>query len=313
MMLKMRIWIGCMLVALVVVGCGPASGGPAAGIAGVRAWFDAPLPETVYWPPNPCQIVAHGGSPAGIAAFELEVNGAASTVPSPETKSSLATLTRDCGLSLPGRYLLRVRAQDNGGNWSGYAETSLIIEARGPTTPAAPPPPAPPPLVIASATSPLPGGVSIESVETWVVYAGDATCGPNDVVITARATAPKGIQVVVLFYRYEPGSPSGFLDVAMNPIGGDLYRASLIPNSTLGGPADGIVQYQVVVQQNDGDNSLRTPVFSDIAVQACSPADNSGGTDACSAFADQRTCIAKGCNWWEIPGTPPSFACRSRP
>jgi hypothetical protein len=79
------------------------------------------------------------------------------------------------------------------------------------------------------------------------------------VVITARATTPKGIQVVVLFYRYEPGSPSGFENVAMSPIGGDLYRARLIPNSTLGGPADGILQYQAVVQQTDGDTSIRTP------------------------------------------------------
>jgi len=307
MMLKMRIWIGCMLVALVVVGCGPALGGPAAGIAGARAWFDAPLPETVFYPPNPCQIVGHGASPAGIAAFELEVNGAASTVPSPDTKSSLATLTRDCGLSQPGHYLLRMRAQDNGGNWSGYAETSLIIETRGPTTPPAPPPPAPPPLVIASATSPLPGGVSIESVETWVVYAGDATCGPNDVVITARATAPKGIQVVVLFYRYEPGSPSGFLDVAMNPIGGDLYRASLIPNSTLGGPADGILQYQVVVQQPDGDTSIRTPVLADIEVRSC------GGGPVeidCSIYPDKRACEANGCSWVAGPGIVPVYSCQ---
>jgi hypothetical protein len=288
--------------------CGPAAGGPAAGTANTRAWFDAPLPETVVYPPNPCQIVAHGASPSGIAAFELEINGTAIMLPSPDNNGSLATLTRECGLTLPGRYLLRMRAQDNGGSWSGYAETSLIIGGGATATPS---PASPRPQVIASPTRPpIPpavGAVSVESVETWVVYAGDASCGPNDVVITARAAAPKGIQVVVLFYRYEPGSPSGFQNVAMSPIGGDLYRVSLVPNSTLGGPADGIVQYQVVVQQTDGDTSLRTPVLADIEVRSCgSPVEVS-----CASFPDQRACEANGCAWVAGPGIVPVYSCQN--
>jgi hypothetical protein len=201
-----------------------------------------------------------------------------------------------------------MRAQDNTGSWSGYAETSLIIQEGA--APSAPPPssqtPAPP--VIASATSAVPGAVSIESVETWVVYAGDATCGPNNVVITARATAPKGIQVVVLFYRYEPGSPSGFQDVAMTPLGGDLYRASLVPNATLGGPADAILQYQVVVQQTDGDTTVRTPLLADIEVKSCGsvpiPAE-------CSSYPDKRACEAGGCSWVAGPGIVPVYSCQN--
>ena len=299
---------GCLSSSCLLTACGPATGGLGAGTAGLRAWFDAPLPETVLLPPNPCQIVGHGASPAGVAAFELEINGTAMTIPSPETKGSLATLTRDCGLSLPGRYLLRLRAQDNSGGWSGYAETSLIIQAGLTATPAAPPPQAPPPLVIASATSAAPGAVSVELVETWVVYAGDSSCGPNDVVITAKATAPKGIQVVVLFYRYEPGSPGGFESVAMSPIGGDLYRASLVPNSTLGGPADGILQYQVVVQQPDGDTSIRTPVLADVEVRSCGklPVEVN-----CASFPDKRACEANGCAWVAGPGLVPVFSCQS--
>jgi hypothetical protein len=303
-----RIRCGYLMIALLLSACAPAPGGPVAGAAGARAWFDAPLPETVFYPPNPCQIVAHGASPAGIAAFELAINGAAMTLPSPDSNSSLATLTRDCGLSLPGRYVLRMRAQDTTGGWSGYAETSLIIEEE--TTPSPQPrtPQAPAPLVIASATSAAPGAVSIESVETWVVYAGDPTCGPNDVVITARATAPKGIQVVVLFYRYEPGSPSGFQDVAMTPIGGDLYRASLVPNSTLGGPADAILQYQVVVQQTDGDTSIRTPVLADIEVKSCGSAPVEVD---CASFPDKRACEAHGCSWVAGPGIVPVYSCQN--
>jgi hypothetical protein len=125
----------CLLIALLVSACGPASGNPAAEAASVRAWFDAPLPNTVWLPPSPCQIVAHGASPNGIAAFELSVNGAVSAnIPSPDTQNSLVTLTQDCGLSEPGNYLLQMRARDNAGEWSGYAETSLVIPGGGTST-----------------------------------------------------------------------------------------------------------------------------------------------------------------------------------
>jgi len=115
-------------LSLLIAACGPASGNPAGGAGSVRTWFDAPRPESVFLPPNPCQIVAHGASPHGVAAFELSINGAvAENIPSPNTQSSIVTLTRDCGLSEPGKYLLEMRVRDNAGEWSGYAETSLII------------------------------------------------------------------------------------------------------------------------------------------------------------------------------------------
>jgi Ig-like domain-containing protein/SdrD B-like protein len=127
-MKKIHVFTFCLLIALLVSACGPASGNPAEEAASVRAWFDAPLPNSTFLPPNPCQIVGHGASPNGIAAFELSINGAVSAnIPSPDKQGSLVTLTQDCGLSEPGNYLLQMRVQDNAGEWSGYAETSLII------------------------------------------------------------------------------------------------------------------------------------------------------------------------------------------
>lgn len=134
-MKKIRIFAFCLLAAVLASACGPASGIPAGEAASVRAWFDAPLPNTVWLPPSPCQIVAHGASPNGIAAFELSINGAVSAnIPSPDTQNSLVTLTQDCGLSEPGNYLLQMRARDNAGGWSGYAETSLVIPGGGTST-----------------------------------------------------------------------------------------------------------------------------------------------------------------------------------
>ena len=94
----------------------------------------------------------------------------------------------------------------------------------------------------------------------------------------------------------------------MKPIGGDLYEATLNPTELLGGiPFEqATLQYQIVIQQNDGDTSLRTPVLADISVQACGSV-----TASCSSYTDERTCIANGCNWVTIPGVVPIYECRN--
>ncbi|MEW6093021.1 MAG: hypothetical protein AB1531_03550 [Chloroflexota bacterium] len=257
-----------LLMILLVSACSQALGNQVGETSNVSAWFDAPLPGTVFWPPNPCQIVAHGASPAGIALFELGINGAqAASIPSPDTQSSLVTLVTDCGLSEPGEYLLELRVQDNDGNWSGFAETNLIIAGDEE-------PPAPEEAGITPTPTAEPAGtVSIERVSDYLVYLGRADCGTLETTITVRASAPNGIKVVMLFYRFQTSSATTeFLSVVMTPIGGDLYQSTLNPTSLLGGsvPFDqATLQYQVVVQQNNDDTSLRTPVLSDITMQAC--------------------------------------------
>jgi hypothetical protein len=187
---------------------------PATSISSVpprSAWFDAPY-ATVFYPPNPfCQIVAHGASPAGIAEFELSVNGETSLVTAARSGGShvaslkrdqagaegtLATLTRDCGVTDPGVYRLRIRAHDNAGAWSNYAETHFIIAGviyftpagRTAATPTFTPAPA------------LTGGASIESISDDAIYAGDDS-GPTVTIVAGHITRTD--QVVVLFFRYE--------------------------------------------------------------------------------------------------------------
>src|SRR5512146_794715 len=110
--MKHKFFTGLLLLALSISGCNLSfanGASPSNGTSAPRAWFDAPLPNTVVLPPSPCQIVAHGASPNGIALFELSINGSVSaSIPSPDTKNSLVTLTRDCGLSQPGEYLLQM-------------------------------------------------------------------------------------------------------------------------------------------------------------------------------------------------------------
>ena len=41
----------------------------------VQAWFDMPLPDSVFYSPDSCQVIAHGASSGGVAAFEMSING----------------------------------------------------------------------------------------------------------------------------------------------------------------------------------------------------------------------------------------------
>lgn len=301
-----------------------------------QAWFDMPLPDTVFYPPNPCNLIAHGASPSGIAAFEISINGAVASNESPsDSKATLATLNTSCPTLVPGKNILEVRAQDNAGGWSDSAQTIVFLTQADAVT-VTPPPrttdtpastltaiptltatliPASTPTLIPTYTPTLTatarptGGVTVERVSTNLVYLGASSCGTNEVTILARAVAPNGITVVVLFYRFETGnSSSGFESVGMKSIGGDLYEATLNPTDLLGGiPFEqATLQYQIVVQQNDGDTSIRTQVIADIFVQACGRV-----TASCSSYTDERTCIANGCNWVTIPGVVPIYECRN--
>ncbi len=300
-----------------ISGCTPSTGDTnSLGPDSPQVWFDEPEPGTIYYPPNPCVMVAHGASPNGIAVFELLINGQASSVPSPDTAASLVTLNRDCAVTEPGTYALQLRAQDNNGNWSGYAETYIVIPGAGEEV-------VPPQLVDPILTltpnptlTPVPSvsdELSVTEVSTWVVYVGDSSCGPMETVVTAHAVASKGIAAVVLFYNFNGG---GFQSVGMNPLGNDLYRGTISMPSMFGNsiPFDSaIIGYQVVVQQSDGDTSLRTPVNPDIEAKACGSGSSGGQptVDACNAFTSQRTCVANNCNWWQVNDT--TFICQSKP
>lgn len=292
-----------------------------------QAWFDMPLPETIFYPPNPCQVIAHGASPNGIATFEVYVNGAfAYSEPVSDSKQTLATLDAICPRLISGKNIIEVRAQDSSGAWSEFTQTTVILaEERLPNEAPTPLPTETPatvrtaiPTLTAIPTqtptltpSPAPSsGVTVERVSTNLVYLGGSTCGANEVTILARASAPNGIKVVVLFYRFQTASSSTeFQSVGMKSIGDDLYEATLNPTSLLGGsvPFDqAVLQYQIVIQQADGDTSIRTSLLADITVQACG-----GLTASCSSYTSKASCVEHGCNWVEIPGIVPIYECRN--
>lgn len=314
-----------LITCLLLAACNIPSQGPASI---PQAWFDMPLPDTILYPPNPCHIIAHGASPNGVAAFDVYVNSAfAFNESTSDSKQTFATLKANCPRLISGKNILEVRAQDSSGAWSEFSQTTVILPEERLPDEAPPPLPTETPATVRTAIPTLTatliptstpaetpasqptGGVTIERLSTNLVYLGGSTCGTNEVTLLARATAPNGIKVVVLFYRFETGrSSSGFESVGMKSIGGDLYQATLNPTSLLGGvPFErATLQYQVVVQQNDGDTSIRTAVLADITVQACG-----GVTISCSSYTSQASCVEHGCSWVEIPGIVPIYECRN--
>lgn len=301
-----------------------------------QVWFDMPLPNTVFLPGENCRVIAHGASLSGISSFELLLNGAnGQLVASADQKATLAKLERGCGNLKSGKNTLSVRARDGNGTWS--ATSNIIVFLAEPTTPIQNITP-----TITSTLEPettetiailptlthtliptstftltptltptlsLIGEASIERISTNTVYMGASSCGPTDVTILARATAPTEIRVVVLFYRFvTEGSTAPFESISMDPIGGDLYQKTLNPTILLGGTPfeEATMQYQVVVQQTNGDTSIRTPVWSDIFVEACGSI-----TRSCSSYSDERACIANGCSWVSEPGLVPIYSCKN--
>jgi hypothetical protein len=295
------VWV----LALLLSACNYPAASPASTRKTVRAWFDAPLPGTAFAPPNPCNIVAHGASPNGIVLFELSINGSSSSIPSPDTNSSLVTLSQDCGLSEPGDYLLEIRVQDNAGNWSNTAQTNLTIASDELSD--SPPEEIEEETATPEETPSSTAAISIESVSTNTVYIGGTSCGTREVIFTVRAIHPQGIKVVVLFYRFVAGNTSEWQSVSMNLASGDLYQQTVNVGGLFGNsiPFDqGTMQYQAVLQTDSGDTSTRTPVFDDIVVLAC------GSAPACSTYTDQSSCEANGCSWKLVPGFVPLYACQ---
>ena len=274
-------WVTILVILAVgLAGCGPAGAAefPPSPI-GPQAWFDAPLPGSVFRPPNPCQIVAHGGSPSGIAVFELSINGEAASIPSPDKSNSLVTLTQDCNLSQPGDYQLLLRAQDNDGNWSGYAETNLTIATE--ETPAETSISTPTSTPTSSPTMGNTALFSRPTLSTNHFYYNDTTCGDTGVTFGIMLLN-NAASHVYLFYKVENqanGETSAWNEgFPMNPLGGNNFQFVLqgnsipgliIPTGIMTPSINYVVHYQFVATDASEGIVGRSDVYVDLLLSYC--------------------------------------------
>jgi hypothetical protein len=279
--MKNKLVIYLVILAVGLTGCGPStSAGTSPSEAGIpHAWFDSPLPGSIIFPPNPCQVLAHGASPNGIVLFELTINGEAASIPSPDPSASLVTLTRDCNLTQPGEYLLLLRVQDTKGTWSGYAETNLSIaleespSATATTT------------RIEPTATPTPGVTRLFSAPTLSMthfYYGGSACGRTEVTFGIDLLNPAA-RHVYLFYRVEnkdSGETGSWSEGApMFPGGGNHFQLVLrgndipgliIPSGSLVVPINYTVYYQFVATDASENIVGRSDVYMDLLLSYCS-------------------------------------------
>jgi hypothetical protein len=231
---------------------------------GPQAWIDAPL-NGDHLPFAPYQVVFHVTDPSQIVNGELQINGeVAALLANPEPEKKLATLRYPWEPKEPGEYLLEVRGQNAGGEWSPV-DTAIVfigeIEAEPSPTPT------------------LEEPEEEEAAAIWDVSArpGEVSygiCSPTEVTVSARAYDPSGITVLVIFYRFrdQSGNATDWLDAAMNPQGGDLYSRTISISSAVDALGfagkGGTLEYQLIIQ-NKASEMIRGEVQKNVRVNAC--------------------------------------------
>lgn len=234
-------------------------------------------------PMGPVRVVFSASSSAGISLVELSVNYTVVMEVTNEDGRSISVSEYNWTPEAPGEYTIRVRAQDNAGNWSGYVETLITIEAGGPdptaTLPGAPAATQPgAPAVIPTVTSvPVQASFRIFDVKTdrFTFYYGDDDCGPNEITITAKVNYPNQVQGLVLFTRFADQESfemtSWDSGRSMSKVSDDTYRITLkaedIPNYKKYEFAT--LFYQIVATSVNGGELGRTTAFKNAHLEIC--------------------------------------------
>jgi len=259
-----------------------ASEAPAA--APIEAGVDAPS-NGASLPMAAVNIAYHASSTEGIAAVELSINGeVVSSIASPGSDQQVIALQYSWQPAVSGSHTIRVRAQNNSGAWSDYAATTVNIQA----------PPA------AQVEEDEDEGENeeqqedeedededeepeetdeitlydIEHNEDKFFYGGNA-CGSQEVTITTKVTNPDDIFQVVIFTRFADRESNAYTKWdsghAMSKKDDDFYSITLTSYKLANYNAYefAVMRYQIVVQDNDGDRSVRTEVMEDILLEVC--------------------------------------------
>jgi hypothetical protein len=92
-----------------------------------NAWIDSPLDGSTF-PLGEIAIISHTQDLTGIARVELSVNGQViRTDENPASSLTLFVISQPWTPSQPGDYLIQVRGQTTGGEWSNYAEVNITV------------------------------------------------------------------------------------------------------------------------------------------------------------------------------------------
>jgi hypothetical protein len=275
-----------LTAALVLSGCHL----PAAPLGDPHAWIDAPL-EGMRLLKQSYLLSFHGSDPGGISRMEVSINGEVlATLTNPDSTKVLVYLTQAWQPQGPGRYVIRVRAQNISGTWSGQDLVTVeVIEEVTPSptqvntvtptliitpTPVITLTPTLTPTKVPSAIASF--GQPVTSTDTFQ-YIYDCIADPLEVTIQVPLINPPQAVKVYLFYRLrnlENNALTAWNDgLGMADKGGGIYQVTLSSKSipdvqTVLHGASSEFQYQFVAT-GLGVDPLRSPVYSDIQLTTC--------------------------------------------
>ncbi|MBI5823194.1 MAG: Ig-like domain-containing protein [Chloroflexi bacterium] len=118
-----------ILIGIVLAACsGNATSAPEPQIESVpTAWIDSPLDGSTF-PLGEIEIISHTTDLSGIARVELSANGeVVRTDENPDSSLTLFVISQPWTPSQPGEYLIQVRGQTTGGEWSNYAQVNITV------------------------------------------------------------------------------------------------------------------------------------------------------------------------------------------
>lgn len=287
-----RYQIGIMvLLALLLASCGSGGitidlGGDSSSdkpeVAPVEVGVDAPANGTTL-PMAPVNIAYHASCTDGVSAVELTINGeVVNSFATPGSDQQVVALQYNWQPAVSGSHTIRVRAQSTSGAWSDYAAATVTIQA----------PAAPPPVVEQDEDKPkdeeeededepkptkTPEGITLFDIEHSKdkFFYGSNSCGSHEITISTRVTNPDDIYQVVLFTRFADRESSAYTKWdsghAMSKKDDDLYSITLTSTKIANYNAYefAVMRYQIVVEDEDGDRSVRTEVMEDILLEVC--------------------------------------------
>jgi hypothetical protein len=277
-----------MLVATTGLTLG-ACAAPAASGAAPQAWIDAPL-DGMRLLPAPYLIALHASDPRGVSQMEVTVNSdVLATLQNPDQAQLLVYMTQIWDPPAPGRYLIRVRAQNTAGVWS--SEDRVVVEVAVPTAT-----PSPTPTWTPTATlTPTATATMTPTPLAQAGFFGEPVFTPRRINLpydcpTSAMTAEIGagpesrIQFITLFFRVADEGLSDHSDwaaLAMGRVGAEAYRLTFDPiadggfvtwvRSHIGSSGAGWVgwlQTQFVIQDSEGGYT-RSPVYSLVQIGGC--------------------------------------------
>ncbi len=269
------------------------------------SWIDAPLDGSIL-PLAPYSVVAHANSPDGIARFAFNVNDGPAVECGGNTPSASADgAISECLLShvnplgnpvpislhatwsppAPGRFVLRIRAQNTQGIWGAYAEANVTVGGETPTsnpTPAASASPSATASPTATSTLTLtPAGLiffpGISTSEFHYVAQNVPQCSPVDLFLTVKVSDPGRVKGMLLFFHLQDqaggGSTGWNSGIPMNRLADGSYSLSVasdsIPKFTDYLKAWFI--YQFVAADAGGTVLGRSDVYSNVTLSMCPP------------------------------------------